>query len=27
VYLVERLARAFAPRYQVQRRHRELTVV
>jgi UPF0042 nucleotide-binding protein len=25
VYLVERLARAFAPRYQVQRRHRELT--
>ena len=24
VYLVERLARAFAPRYQVQRRHREL---
>ena len=27
VYLVERLARAFAPRYQVQRRHRELSVV
>ena len=27
VYLVERLARAFAPRYQVQRRHRELTDV
>jgi len=24
VYLVERLARAFAPRYQVHRRHREL---
>jgi UPF0042 nucleotide-binding protein len=27
VYLVERLARAFAPRYQVQRRHRELADV
>ena len=24
VYFVERLARAFAPRYQVQTRHREL---